>query len=542
MDAAGLRDAIISAANNIINKKKIVDDLNVFPVPDGDTGTNMSMTMSAASRAMQNFSGTDIGEVAGTASSALLRGARGNSGVILSLLFRGFAKALHGKKTANAEDIAKAFASGVDAAYKAVMKPTEGTILTVARLSSHTAAECAKRGADVITLFEETIKSAKDVLLTTPELLPVLKKAGVVDAGGQGLVYIYEGMLSSMKGNPVTIKEQENETDKNVFTEQAGESITYTYCTEFIINRENDHPTSHMREFLDDMGDSIVVVDDDGIIKVHIHTDNPGRVLQEALKLGSLNPIKIENMREQYSAKKSAAPVKSSETFTHVTVDPSIPFGFVAVAAGDGVARLFGDLGVNKIVSGGQSMNPSTEDILSAIQAVPAQTVFVLPNNKNIIMAAEQAIPLADRRVCVVPTKTIPQGLTSMLSFDPSATLEENLLAMTKGAESVQTGQITYAARDSEFDGHKIKRGEVLALENGRLSFTERDMHKAAQKLARSMISRDSSFMTVIYGQDVTAEQAGEMVELIRQKLHSDIEISLIDGGQPIYYYIISVE
>ena len=541
-----LRDAFISGANHITNHKQEVDELNVFPVPDGDTGTNMSMTINAAARELERLESPTVSLTADKAAAALLRGARGNSGVILSLLFRGFSKGLKDKTTANGADIAEALTSGVESAYKAVMKPTEGTILTVARVASEKAAELARQTNDPVEIFECILKTAEETLATTPDILPVLKKAGVVDAGGKGLVLIFEGMLSVLKDGKMipskTARDKKAESAKgNAAAEFEGE-ITFTYCTEFIVNKSPDAKSPvALRAYLESIGDSAVVVDDDNIIKVHVHTDNPGNALQEGLKYGYLTNMKIDNMREQHETKAYEAKQSAQEN-DYQPVDPGKAYGFVAVAAGQGLQSLFTDLGVDKVVSGGQTMNPSTEDILSAIHATPAETVFVLPNNKNIIMAAEQAAKLADRRVCVLQTRTIPQGLTAMLAFDPDATYTDNRVNMTNAFAEVQTGQVTFAARDSDYDGHNIKQGEILALENGKLAFTEKDITKAVFKLIKSLVKRDSSFVTMIYGADVSDAQAEKAYETISAKLGDSVEINLINGGQPVYYYIVSVE
>ena len=543
-----LRDAIISAANNISNQRQRVDSLNVFPVPDGDTGTNMSMTMGAARAELLLLpDNAGVYQVAHTASSALLRGARGNSGVITSLLFRGFAKGLKEKETADAQDIVRALSIGVESAYKAVMKPTEGTMLTVARLSAEKAAEILAPDMPIPQLWDLMLQSARDALAQTPEMLPVLKKAGVVDAGGQGLVCIYEGMKAVFDGGSIIPSQeaaQESAESSQEALNAAGEydaNITFTYCTEFIVIKDRkDRDALKLRAYLESIGDSAVVVDDEDIIKCHVHTENPGDALQEALKFGMLTKMKIENMRLQHEEQKQRSQAVAAQK---VPVDPDIPNGFVAVAAGDGVKQLFLDLGVSQVVSGGQTMNPSTEDILRAVEATPSQTVFVLPNNKNIIMAAEQAAKLCKTRtVKVVPTRTIPQGLGAMLAFDDSAEASDNAIKMLKAAERVATGQITFAARDSEYDGHKIKEGELLALENGKVAFTERDLKKAAVRLTKSLIGKDSSFVTLLYGQDVTEEQAAELEEAVREKLPKDVDLALIQGGQPVYYLIISVE
>ncbi len=551
-----LRDAIISAANNLANNRKQVDDLNVFPVPDGDTGTNMSMTLGNSARELEKLSGETAGKVASVNASALLRGARGNSGVITSLLFRGFAKGMAEDECVTAENISKALELGVEAAYKAVMKPTEGTILTVARVASEYAKKAFEEGKDSIEVFEAAIEGAEIALEQTPELLPALKKAGVVDAGGYGFVLILKGMLSVLKDG-VMIKSEsiaeapdEEESSRNAAGEFEGE-ITFTYCTEFIVNRsaECEKEPNELRLFLETIGDCVVVVDDEEIIKVHVHTDHPGNAIENALTFGSLVHLKIENMRDQHerakhdaeqARKKPAKSVDRTESFT--PVEATNPVGFVSVCAGEGLEELFRDLGVDTIVSGGQTMNPSTDDILKAIESTPAETVFVLPNNKNIIMAAEQAIPISTRKVIVLHTRTIPQGITAMLTFDPDQDNEANAIAMQNAAEKIATGQITFAARDSDFDGHSIKKGELMALLGGKITFVDTDLEKTVMKLLKQMIKRDSQFVTVIYGADVSEEQAASIEAMIQEKYGDKTEITVINGGQPIYYYIISVE
>ncbi len=543
-----LAQAIISGANHISNKKQMIDELNVFPVPDGDTGTNMSMTINAGKRELEMLKDPSAEKAAEVAAAALLRGARGNSGVILSLLFRGFAKGLKGKEEVNGPDMANALSLGVQAAYKAVMKPTEGTILTVAREAAEAATILANQTNDAELIFDEIVEKAKESLQRTPDLLPVLKKAGVVDAGGMGLVVILEGMQTVFRsGKPVESLSGEKPKAKatpiqNVVADMDTE-IQFGYCTEFIVDKKKDCPDAmKLRAYLESIGDSVVCVDDDEIIKVHVHTNNPGHAIQEGLKFGQLINMKIDNMRVQHQNKVVEAE-KAVESSGYVPVDPEKAFGFVAVAAGAGLQELFADLGVDQMVSGGQTMNPSTDDILRAIEATPAETVFVLPNNKNIIMAAEQAVKLADRRVCVLQTRTIPQGISAMLAFDPEKTYSENRLAMTRQFDQVQTGLITFAARDSEFDGHSIKKGEILGLDNGKLAFTERDLNKAIARLTKLLVKKsDGSFITVIYGSDVTDEQAEKASQALKEKYGDDYEISLINGGQPVYYYMISVE
>lgn len=551
-----LRDAIISAANNLTNNRKQIDDLNVFPVPDGDTGTNMSMTLANSVRELEKLSGAAAGKVAAVNASALLRGARGNSGVITSLLFRGFAKGIADDENMTAENTAAAFKLGVEAAYKAVMKPTDGTILTVARVAAEKAEIALNEGSDALGVFCAAIEGAKQALAQTPELLPVLKKAGVVDAGGKGFVTILEGMLSVLKDGVIiqssaaADETAEEETSRNAAGEFETE-ITFTYCTEFIVNRDPEcqKEPNELRLFLETIGDCVVVVDDDEIIKVHVHTDHPGNAIENALTFGQLVHLKIENMRDQHERAKHDAenaqkkPPKSADlTETFIPVAPTKPVGFVSVCAGDGIAELFRDLGVDTIVSGGQTMNPSTDDILKAIEATPAETVFVLPNNKNIIMAAEQAIPISTRKVIVIHTRTIPQGVSAMLSFDPDAEDEANAIEMQKATENVTTGQVTFAARDSDYDGHTIKKGELLSMVNGKITFTDTDLQRSVMKLLKQMIKRDSKFITVMYGEDVTDEQAAEIEEQIQQKYSSKAEITVLRGGQPIYYYILSVE
>ena len=544
-----LKDAMMSAAISIANKKRSVDELNVYPVPDGDTGTNMSMTMGAALRALE-LMGEDVtvSQVADTAASALLRGARGNSGVILSLLFRGIAKGLNGLTEADCESMANALELGVSAAYKAVMKPTEGTILTVARMASVKAQECVHTTNDPVILWEEVCKEAEATLAKTPDMLPVLKKAGVVDAGGQGLLLIFQAMLEVFHGGSIAVPAEKAKEEKKVeFSTAVGEFdevINFTYCTEFIVQKHPDSPdASKLRAYLETIGDCVVVVDDEEIIKVHVHTDSPGMALTKALEFGCFinDPKpKIENMRIQHENKVLEAKITKQQEFRPAEQEKE--FGFVAVAAGRGVESMFTDLGVDQVVRGGQTINPSTDDILKAIMATPAKTVFVLPNNKNIIMAAEQAIKLADRNVCVLQTRTIPQGIAAMLAYDESASLADNRINMTKAFERVSTGQITFAARDSDYEGHQIKKGEILALDNSKLSFTDKDVEKAAVKLTRRLVKGDTSYVTLIYGADVTDEQAEHVQALLSAKLSDKIEVMLVNGGQPVYYYIISVE
>ena len=555
-----LRDSIISGANLLISKKSSVDELNVFPVPDGDTGTNMSMTIGAAKRDLANLpDDCTVEKVAATTASSMLRGARGNSGVISSLLFRGFSKALAGKTEATAQDLVAALRSGVDAAYKAVMKPTEGTMLTVARVACEKA-ETLTEENDEAVLWAAVVDAAQAALDYTPEQLPVLKKAGVVDAGGQGVVHIFRGMLSVLKdgvmveGEAVTEKSSsQTYAPKGIYSKDLSEADgedEHGYCTEFIVYKGKNASAERLRAYLEAIGNSVVVVEDDEIIKCHVHTEDPGRALSEAVRHGAMTNLKIENMDMQVEAiedkgkglEKEQADAESDSKFKYAAVDADNPFGFVAVAAGAGLESIFADLGAEAVVTGGQTMNPSTDDILQAVQSVPAKTVFVLPNNKNIIMAAEQAASLADREVVVLPTRTIPQGITAMLNFDPDSDAKQNTINMNIASQAVQTGSVTFAARDSDFDGHKIKEGEILALENGKLSFTSNSIEKAAVKLARNMVKKDSNFITVIYGEGVSEDEAEAVCEGIRAKVNKGIEVSALKGDQPVYYYFISVE
>mgnify|MGYP002551009602 CR=1 FL=1 len=557
-----LKNSIISGANNLSNRRAKVDELNVFPVPDGDTGTNMGMTIGAARTELLNLpDDCTVEKAAQVTASAMLRGARGNSGVISSLLFRGFSKALQGKKTADAEDLVQALEKGVEGAYKAVMKPTEGTMLTVARVASEEAA--ASGIADAVELWQLVCTAAQRALDNTPEQLPVLKKAGVVDAGGQGLVYIFEGMLSVFKDNHIIAADEAPEKSAKLSTSGAGkgvytddlmkvEDIKNGYCTQFLVNKNDGASSNKLRAFLESNGDSVVVIEDDEVINCHVHTADPGKIVSHALQYGYLTNFKIENMHEQFLSRqaqgeglKKQAAAEAADTgneFTYAAVDPEREYGFVAVAAGEGLKAVFGDLGVDAVVSGGQTMNPSTEDILAAIQSVPAKTVFVLPNNKNIIMAAEQAQGIADRTIVVLSTRTIPQGITAMLNFDPDASEYENATNMMQAADKVATGLVTFAARDSDFDGRKIKKGEILALENGKLVATGTDVTKVTYRLARSMCKKDTNFITVISGCDVSEEDAARTTELVQAKCPAGIEVTHLNGGQPVYYYIISVE
>ena len=539
-----LRDSIINAAICLERQKNQIDELNVYPVPDGDTGTNMSMTMNSARKELELLGDdAEISKVADTAASALLRGARGNSGVILSLIFRGFSKGLKDLKTANCEHLANSLELGVDAAYKAVMKPTEGTILTVARMAAQTARNECLDTNELPAFWSAICTTAQETLAKTPDFLPILKKSGVVDAGGKGLVVVFEAMLDIFKGKKIELSasEQSDAVSKSAVGEVETD-INFAYCTECIITKNDDcKDAASLRAYLETIGDCVLVVDDDDIIKVHVHTNNPGNVLEKALEFGSINMPKIENMKMQHDGIKKESRKQTPVDKSRRT-KPEKKYGFVAVVAGHGVETLFKDLGVDNVVTGGQTMNPSTEDILDAIYMTPAETVFVLPNNKNIILSAEQAVKFADRGVCVLQTRTIPQGISAMLAFDESVEISENKVNMTKAFERVSTGLITFAARDTDLDGHSIKKGEILALDSGKLVFTDKDVNRAVLKLVKKLVKSDTSFVTLMYGADVTDENAEKMQAILSHKLSDKVEVTLINGGQPVYYYIISVE
>ena len=530
---------IISAAASIEIHKQEINELNVFPVPDGDTGTNMSMTISTACGDLRKLEDPTLTKAADATASAMLRGARGNSGVILSLLFRGFAKALKGKEEGTGADFAAALNAGVEAAYKAVMKPAEGTILTVSRVSGKVAAVEAEANNDVDHVLECTIAAAQNALAETVHQNPVLEKAGVVDAGGKGFLIILEGMLSSLRGEDIIAPDPDASVarDQADFSEFATEDITFAYCTEFIVSRDNDKDPELLREFLSGLGDSLVLVDDDEIIKVHVHTNNPGKAIEEGLTYGGLVTVKIENMRLQHTEK-----VMNEQDLEPKVAPPEKKYGIVAVCAGEGIASAFRDLGVDGIIEGGQTMNPSTEDILKKINRTPAEIVFVFPNNKNIIMAAEQTIPLCEeKQVVVIPSKTIPQGITALLSFDPEGELEANVEAMTAALDTVTTMQITYAARNSDFDGYEIHEGDYLALYGGSLFGTDRNIEKLLNDLALRVNEDGKEFVTIFYGKDIEEKKAKKAAAIFTKRC-PNAEINLLSGGQPVYYYLIAAE
>ena len=537
INGAQLRMLILNAAASIEIHKQKLNELNVFPVPDGDTGTNMALTMQAAAQDLRKTEDPSLEKAASVAASATLRGARGNSGVILSLLFKGISRKLKGHGECDGVLWAEALQEGVDAAYKAVMKPAEGTILTVARLAAAKAREAAQENNHIEFVHEQALEEARVALANTVNQNPVLKKAGVVDAGGKGWVYALKAMLQALRGEEVTAPEGEEEVrDSANFSDFDEEDITFTYCTEFIIGRENNNDPQLLRQFLSQLGDSLVLVDDEEIIKVHVHTDNPGVALQEGLKYGSFQTVKIENMRLQHTEK-----VMTERDREPQIAQPQKPFGVVSVCAGAGLADVFTNLGVDQIISGGQTMNPSTQDILTAVNKVPAETVFVLPNNKNIIMAAQQVEGLTPKKVVVIPSKTVPQGVTAMLNFNAEGELEENVQAMTESLDTVETIQITYAARNSDFDGYDIHEGDYLALWGSQLFGTSRDVKVLLRSMAEKLREDGKEFINIYYGADVTEKHAQKTADLFAD-LCPDADVTLLSGGQPVYYYMISAE
>ena len=539
INGADFRRLMISAAASIEIHKQQLNELNVFPVPDGDTGTNMSMTINAAAADLRKLEDPSLEKASGAAASAMLRGARGNSGVILSLLLRGISRKLKGSQICDGVLWADALQEGVDAAYKAVMKPAEGTILTVARLAAAKAREAARENNYFEFVHEAALEEAKVALAGTTNQNPVLKKAGVVDAGGKGWVFALEAMLLALRGEDVVVPEgMENAEVKEQanFSDFDDEDITFTYCTEFIISRENDKDPEMLRQFLSSLGDSLVLVDDDEIIKVHVHTNDPGKALHEAIEYGSFQTVKIENMRLQHTEK-----VMSEQELAPKIAEPEKALGVVSVCAGDGLADVFMNLGVDQIISGGQTMNPSTQDILEAVNKVPAETVFVLPNNKNIIMAAEQVDALTPKHVVVIPSKTVPQGVTAMLSFNPDGTEEENVEALTEALGTVDTMQITYAARNSDFDGYDIHEGDYLALYGSQLFGTSQDIRVLLRSLAQKVRDDGKEYITIYYGADVKEKHAQKAADIFAE-ICPDADVNLLNGGQPVYYYMISAE
>ena len=547
IDGAMLARMIVHASASLNAEKQKINELNVFPVPDGDTGTNMGLTISAAAAELQKKNPTTVGQTTAVNASAMLRGARGNSGVILSLIFRGFSKAMKDKETMDGIDLADGLNAGVIAAYKAVMKPAEGTVLTVSRMAGDRAGRAAEENTAFEYVLESAILQAEQTLAETTDMNPVLKKAGVVDAGGMGFVVILKGMLDELRGIPMpeggeAAPVQKEKADFASF--ETGE-ITFGYCTEFICSRDNDKDPNDLRAFLDGMGDSLVLVEDDEIIKAHVHTNHPGKVLEEALTYGGLLMVKVENMREQHTELAEGAQTQAPADEAEEVMEDAAPekkYGFVAVAAGDGLAKVFYDLGVDGVISGGQTMNPSTEDILRQIKKTPAEVVYVLPNNKNIIMAAQQCVDLVEnKQVIVLQAKTVAQGISAMIAVDPDGEVEDNTEAMSEAMGGVTTMEITYAARDSEFDGNAIQEGDYLALVDNQLFGTEKDLDAILDKLAAEANDREGEFINIFYGEGVD-QAAAEAAAARFEAACPDAEVSVLEGGQPVYHYLISVE
>ena len=554
VDGKTLAGMLIHASACLNAEKQKINELNVFPVPDGDTGTNMSLTISTAAAELRQKKPTTVDAAASVCASAMLRGARGNSGVILSLIFRGFSRAMKDKTEMNGIDLADALNAGVIAAYKAVMKPAEGTVLTVSRLAGERAGRAAEENSAFEYVLESSIERAREALADTINQNPVLKKAGVVDAGGMGFVVILQGMLDELRG---VVAPDEDEADKPAqdkadFGSLADEEITFTYDTVFIVRRTGGKPLDEYRAWLETMGDSLVIGEGDEEFKVHVHTDEPGVVLTKAAEFGTLELAKIENMRTQRDELAAGKQAQSTddleaveaelENMEHQSAAPEKKYGFVAVAAGEGLAKVFYDLGVDGVISGGQTMNPSTEDILKQIQKTPAEIVYVLPNNKNIIMAAQQCVDLVeDKKVIVLPAKTVPQGISAMIAVNPDGDEAENTAAMEEAMSLVTTMEVTYAARDSEFDGQAIHAGDYLLLVDNQLFGTEKDLHTALDKLAQASKERAGEFISIFYGEGVDPDQAEQALALF-QTACPDAEITMLEGGQPVYHYLISVE
>ena len=551
ISGGAFKDMVAFGAACIAQQKQAINDLNVFPVPDGDTGTNMSLTIQTAVAELRKVQPATVDEAAKVTASGLLRGARGNSGVILSLLFRGMSKVFKGLTEADGAQLASAMQEGVSTAYGAVMKPAEGTVLTVSRLAAQRALEAAGERNDVAYVLEEAIKTGYTTLAETIEMNPVLKKAGVVDAGGKGYLIILEGMLRSLRGEAVPEVEETAE-EKADFAAIGDEDITFAFDTVFIVRKTSDKPLDGLRAYLGSIGDSLVIGEDDESFKVHVHTDTPGDALNEAQKYGTLELAKIENMRTQAADLAAGKKAQSTDDLDAIEEElensacavaaPEKRYGFLAVCAGDGLAEVFRDLGVDRIVSGGQTMNPSTDDILREVNRTPSEVVFVLPNNKNIIMAAQQCVGLSEKEVIVVPTATVPQGISAMMAVDPEDNDPQSILsAMTAAAEHVTTAQITYAARNSDFDGFAINEGDYLALCDGKLLGTDRSLDALLEKLAQVAADKDAEFITVYTGEGVDEAQA-QQASAIFQSRCPGAEITALPGGQPVYYYIVAIE
>lgn len=547
IDGEAYKDMLLAAAAAVEERRDEINALNVFPVPDGDTGTNMSMTLNAAAQELQKLENPTLGRALEVTSGAMLRGARGNSGVITSLLFRGVMNGMKSSRTVDGAVLASALTEGANTAYKAVMKPAEGTILTVARVAGEAAQKAARKNREPESVLGAAIVAAQKALALTTEQNPVLKKAGVVDAGAYGYVIILQGMQDALSGvvsrlaRMIPIPNARNAVPMAAdFSAFDDEEINFAYCTEFIATREDkQRDPMLLRSFLEGIGDCVVVVDDDDIIKIHVHTDTPDRALAEGLKYGMLSAIKIENMVEQHQRKVEDAKVRGMGK--RESAPPEQRYGFVSVAAGDGVSAVFRDLGVDAVVEGGQTMNPSTEDILHAVDRTPAEVVFVLPNNKNIIMASQQAASLSEKQVVVLPTKSVPQGICAMLSFDPDREIGDNEREMTAAAERVRSASVTYAARDSDYDGKAIKKGDYLGLADGKLLATGPKFDAVIKKLAKEMCDKNTAFITVLYGEGADEQQAEEVRETF-QKEARNAEVNVLHGGQPVYSYMISVE
>ena len=545
LDGIKFAEMVQMGAHHLYQNAAYVDSLNVFPVPDGDTGTNMNLSMTSGADETEANVSAHIGKTSQALSKGLLMGARGNSGVILSQLFRGFGKAIEKDAEIDAKSLANAFQAGVDTAYKAVMKPVEGTILTVAREAAAKGVEVAETEDNMITLMEAFIEEAKQSLNRTPDLLPVLKEVGVVDSGGQGLLFVYEGFLASMKGEPLPAKNESSLDDlinaehHRVQDFMDTSDIEFGYCTEIMVRFEEDKTPfdeEQFRQELNPMGDSLLVISDDEIAKVHIHSETPGAVLAAGQKYGSLIKIKVDNMREQHSAivnDAPKAPAKQQKT--------KVPYAIVTIAMGEGVSNLLRSIGASYVIEGGQTMNPSTEDIVKAVQEIGAERVLILPNNKNIIMAAEQAVELLEIEAAVVPTKTIPQGMAAILAFNPAESVEDNKNNMTSGFAHVKTGQVTFAVRDTSIDGVEIRKDDYMALAEGKIILSTPEMMDAAKKVLEGLMDEDSEIVTIIFGEDATAEQADELQNFIEEN-YPDAEVEIVEGKQSLYPFILSVE
>ena len=537
IDGKKLREMFVSGANNLQNHKDLVDKLNVFPVPDGDTGTNMSLTISYAIKELLKVNDDNITDIGKALSKGSLMGARGNSGVILSQIIRGIAKSVEGKDKLSSEDFAEAFKNGADTAYKAVIKPIEGTILTVVRESGDYAIKISKKEKDLLKFLELFIKEANESLERTPDLLKNLKDAGVVDSGGKGLVLIYEGMHKALQGSPVVLRDSSSSNVGNIEISKnsvSSEDIKYGYCTEFILESDKIDDSA-IRDIMMPYGDSLAVVGDEGVIKVHVHTNDPGNAIQEALKYGQLLTIKIENMRVQHE-----------NTLLEVPDDSAISqeekeYGFIATSMGEGLAKIFKDFGVDHIIEGGQTLNPSTEDFMRAIENINAKNIFIFPNNSNIIMAANQAKELSDKNIIVIPTKNTPQGFTALVNFDSSLSEEENEEAMIDSLGLVKSGQVTFAVRDTVMNDIEVKEGNIIGIAEGKLLASGENVDKITTDLIDKLVDEDTAIITLFYGEDVTEDQANTLRDKLEEKFE-DIDVELYYGGQPLYYYLISVE